>query len=76
MMSKKGEIMRIYDVRKVQKRTTTLRGKKYYTYFVNLPSEWVDEVGLKDGDLVEISGDEEKLCLKIVYRKEGNNNQN
>ncbi len=75
-MSKKGEIMRIYDVRKVQKRTTTLRGKKYYTYFVNLPSEWVDEVGLKDGDLVEISGDEEKLCLKIVYRKEGNNNQN
>ena len=43
---------------------------------MNLPSEWVDEVGLRDGDLVEISGDEEKLCLKIVYRKEDRNIEN
>ena len=76
MSKNKVRTMRVYDVRKVQKRTTTLRGKKYYTYFVNLPSEWVDEVGLRDGDLVEISGDEEKLCLKIVYRKEDRNIEN
>ena len=70
-----GECMKVYDIRKIQKRVTKSRGKTYYTYYINLPAEWIEDANLKEGDKVEISGDKDKLCLKVVYRQKDEDNK-
>jgi len=53
--------MKIYDVRKIQKRTQKKNGGTYETYFITLPQEWINEHNLKKGD---------KVVLKLGENKE------
>jgi hypothetical protein len=62
--------MVVYDIRKIQRRTTKSKGKTYYTYYINLPMEWIEEAKVREGDKVELSGDETGIYLKIIHKKQ------
>ncbi|XRP97795.1 AbrB/MazE/SpoVT family DNA-binding domain-containing protein (plasmid) [Methanocaldococcus sp. 16A] len=65
--------MKVYAVRKIQRRTWKHDDTCYETYFINLPKDWMEEVGVSKGDeVVLIKGKHGELIIKPQKSEEEN----